>query len=65
MDPVVLEFDHRGADDKIGSVANLIKNASWSVIENEIEKCDVVCANCHRRRSAKQFGYKRHLFINL
>lgn len=62
-DPVVLKFDHRGEGDKIDSVSNLIRNASWFKIEAELEKCDVLCANCHRRKSAAQFGYKRHLFL--
>jgi hypothetical protein len=63
-DPVVLEFDHRDKIDKIESISNLILNSSWQKIENEIEKCDVLCANCHRRKSAVQFGYKRYIFVN-
>jgi hypothetical protein len=63
-DPIVLEFDHRDKVDKIENISNLILNSSWQKIENEIEKCDVLCANCHRRKSAAQFGYKRHIFVN-
>ena len=62
-DPVVLEFDHRDGNDKIDSVSNLIRNSSWDRIAAELAKCDVLCANCHRRKSAAQFRYKRHLFI--
>ena len=30
-------------------------------ILKEIEKCDIRCANCHRRRTAKQLGYAKYL----
>ncbi len=62
-DPVVLEFDHRDGSDKIENISNLITHSSWKRIESEIEKCDVLCANCHRRKSAAEFNYKRHVFI--
>ncbi len=62
-DPIVLEFDHRDLTDKIGSISNLIKDSSWERVKSEIEKCDVLCANCHRRKSAAQFDYKRHFYI--
>ncbi len=64
-DPIVLEFDHRERNDKIGNISDLITHSSWKRIEFEIEKCDVLCANCHRRKSATQFGYKRHVFVNI
>ncbi|HXG86253.1 MAG TPA: hypothetical protein VNI84_19695 [Pyrinomonadaceae bacterium] len=63
-DPIVLEFDHREKTDKIENISNLIAHACWRRIESEIEKCDVLCANCHRRKSAAQFNYKRHVFVN-
>lgn len=49
----VLEFDHvRGL--KRAAIATLLKNGfSIDVIQEEIEKCEVVCANCHRRRTYK------------
>jgi len=51
-DIVVLEFDHVHGD-KRGAVSALIARA-WSTnrIAEEIAKCEVRCANCHRRRTA-------------
>lgn len=53
-DPVVLQFDH--VRDKkafnIGEIAN--RGVGWKKIETEISKCDIRCANCHFRKTAKQ-----------
>lgn len=56
-DPVVLEFDHL-RDKKFG-IATGIRNRNWQDVLDEIAKCDVVCANCHRRRTAKRGGFLR------
>jgi hypothetical protein len=54
-DPIVLEFDHvRG--EKKNEISKMIRNA-WKRTLEEISKCDVRCANCHRRRTAKQFNW--------
>lgn len=55
-DPVVLEFDHvRG--EKIANVSELILKQNVVLLFNEIAKCEVVCANCHRRRTGKRAGW--------
>ena len=62
-DPVVLEFDHRDPKDKKFTIGTHkgIKRPIEDFIA-ELDKCDVVCANCHRRRTAKQFGsWKQNL----
>lgn len=47
----VLEFDHV-KDTKINDVSSLVWRAcSIQTIKNEINKCEVVCANCHRIRT--------------
>lgn len=46
----VMQFDHIG-DDKVNSISNLITRASWKRIEEEIAKCELVCANCHAIRT--------------
>ena len=61
-DPVVLEFDHRDSTTKLRAVAQMIEaRYAWDKILAEIEKCDVRCANCHRRKTSKQFGHRRSL----
>ncbi|MEO6204554.1 MAG: hypothetical protein ABIO67_04120 [Mycobacteriales bacterium] len=54
----VLDFDHRPDSSKRDDVATLAAmGLSWAVIEAEIEKCDVRCANCHRRRTCERAGW--------
>jgi hypothetical protein len=56
-DPLVLEFDH--IRDKRFEVTNQFASRNWQEILDEIAKCEVVCANCHRRRTARRAGYLR------
>jgi hypothetical protein len=58
-DPVVLEFDHRDATLKRESISRMIGKRTWLIVQLEIEKCDVRCVNCHRRRTAEQFGWAK------
>ncbi len=49
-DPIVLEFDHRpGTLKRFDIGAANCKGYSVASVEEEIAKCDVRCANCHRR----------------
>jgi hypothetical protein len=60
-DPIVLDFDHRVPADKCFSVANGISSTkSMEAVVAEIQKCDIRCANCHRRRTAKQFAWWKY-----
>jgi hypothetical protein len=55
-DPIVLEFDH--LKDKEGDISKMIlQSFSITRIKKEIDKCEVRCANCHRRKTAKQFNW--------
>lgn len=57
-DIVVLEFDH--LRDKRANVGSLIGTSEIWRIQEEIAKCEVVCANCHRRRTAARANSYRH-----
>lgn len=45
-----LDFHHWDISSKEYAVASLVsRNSSYDVLWNEIQKCVVVCANCHRK----------------
>ena len=49
---IALDFDHIN-DDKIDGVSRMVsKRRPWRDVLAEVEKCEVVCANCHRVRTA-------------
>ena len=53
-DPVVLEFDHI-ARDKLRDVSGMLyRDYPLSKVIEEIAKCEVRCANCHRRVTAER-----------
>lgn len=47
----VMDFDHRDPSKKKFSVGSAVRDHTLDAIMKEIEKCDVVCANCHRIRT--------------
>ena len=50
-----LEFDHIDPEFKSFGIARAISDCySWKKIDEEIKKCRVLCANCHKIRTAQQ-----------
>jgi hypothetical protein len=47
----VLEFDHLPGYKKVDNVYRVLKKYGVESAWMEIEKCDVVCANCHKTRT--------------
>lgn len=49
----VMDFDHRDENKKIASINRMtnVHMYSKAKILEEIKKCDLVCANCHRIRT--------------
>lgn len=48
----VMDFDHLG--DKVDNVSWIANHGSWKQLKAEIAKCEVVCSNCHRKRTFKE-----------
>lgn len=55
-DPLVLDFDHCGKK-RYNIATMLFWESSWKTIEQEISRCKVRCANCHRRKTAREEGW--------
>lgn len=53
---VCMDFDHRPGEGKVGNISRLIANAGPNAVRAEIAKCDLVCANCHRIRTASRIS---------
>lgn len=47
-DPRVLDFHHKKGEDKLFTVGGFRRAVGFDRIKREVEKCEVVCANCHR-----------------
>lgn len=45
----VMDFDH--LRDKINTINNLVRYGSLQMVQIEVEKCEIVCSNCHRIRT--------------
>lgn len=58
-DPVVLDFDHVDPTLKTGNVGGMQRTTGEERLRSEMDLCVVRCANCHRRKTAQQFGWWR------
>jgi len=54
--PYVMDFDHLPGQSKSFSISRRPDAATARLME-EIEKCEIVCANCHRERTYRRQQY--------
>ncbi len=55
----VYDFHHRDPNSKEFNIAHAL-SVPWSEVVAELDKCDLLCANCHRVRHAVQGGNGRN-----
>jgi hypothetical protein len=54
----VLELDHIDPEQKLFSISQAVRlGYGWSDVIDEIKKCQILCANCHKCRTAQQFNW--------
>jgi hypothetical protein len=57
-DPIVLDFDHKDPRNKFKPISLMLSgHYSWDSVLKEIKKCEIRCANCHRRKTYLQFKF--------
>lgn len=47
--PITFDFDHRVPADKQFDW-NKLRLRAWDAVKAELDKCDLLCSNCHRLR---------------
>ncbi len=57
-EPWLMEFDHLDSDLKEMAVSLIARYGSLKKVIKEIEKCDLLCVLCHRKRTASRGHYK-------
>lgn len=58
-----LDFHHLDPNEKEEGISN-IRHLTFSRIQKEVEKCVVLCSNCHRKVHAGIAQLKEHLTCN-
>jgi len=48
------DFDHREPQEKSFAISSKARDVSKATLQAEFDKCDLVCANCHRLRTNAQ-----------
>lgn len=48
QDPRVLDFHHTDRTNKEFSIGTFRRAVGFKRIQTEVEKCEILCANCHR-----------------
>ena len=54
----VLEFDHLDPALKLFSISQAVRlGYGWNQVLDEISKCRILCANCHKKHTSNQYGW--------
>lgn len=53
----VMDLDHREGVEKLANVSKLALSNNLKRLKEEMQKCDVVCSNCHRFRTMRRLGW--------
>lgn len=58
----VLEFDHIEAPKKSFTISQAVKlGRSVDELKSELKKCQILCSNCHKKKTAHQYNWYKSL----
>src|SRR6267142_4925356 len=58
LNPWQMDWDHKNPKDKTQDISNLRFGTQIKYLQ-ELKKCELVCANCHRQRTYERSQYGR------
>lgn len=62
QDVRVLEFDHIDPQQKSYSVSQAVRlGKTWDEVKQEIDKCRILCSNCHKKHTAAQARWYKNI----
>ena len=63
--PIVLSFDHdTSANNKVLEVGAMVSRSwGWTKIKKEIDKCQVLCMNCHTKKTARDGNFMMYAIL--
>lgn len=56
----VMDLHHREPGEKVAKIGKIVRQRSWQALIEELNKCDVLCANCHRLEEYSQLWLDRN-----
>ena len=61
-DPEAIDFHHLDPTQKVANISHLVSDGyGWDTIMEEVAKCEPLCANHHRMKTAKEQGRRELL----
>ena len=58
----VLELDHIDSSQKTFNISQAVRiGKTWQQVLEEIKKCQILCANCHKIKTAEEFGWYKNI----
>lgn len=51
----IYEFHHRDPNEKEYQLTHMLVNKAWSKVLTELDKCDLLCSNCHNQIHSVEF----------
>lgn len=58
-----LEFHHNDPNEKDFGISGTKQTASWNKIKKEVDKCTLLCSNCHKEEHARLNALKAHVEV--
>jgi hypothetical protein len=50
----VYDFHHNDMSEKTAGLSDFLTQKNWERVKEELDKCVLLCANCHRIRHARE-----------
>jgi len=57
--PATLDFHHIERDKSNKKIYEMISNSGWESLQKEMQKCIVLCSNCHRKHHDNERQLKK------